>query len=169
VTDRSNKPSQRRPGGIAGHVRPERPVTIAGIRTTRETNRMSIFERFRLLTSEGECTAARPLPGRGFDDGPKNCEFQGEHVGRGFNSITQFPPAKANPEGDRYDAIAEATRFQFGGRDASARPSLDGWKFGPAVLALQFVRREKEGQTCQEYGESCSASHDRFAGDNGGI
>ena len=33
MTDRSNKPSQRRPGGIAGHVRPERPVTIAGIRT----------------------------------------------------------------------------------------------------------------------------------------
>jgi uncharacterized 2Fe-2S/4Fe-4S cluster protein (DUF4445 family) len=35
VTDRSNKPSQRRPGGIAGHVRPEWPVTIAGIRTER--------------------------------------------------------------------------------------------------------------------------------------
>jgi len=33
VTDRSNKPSQRRPGGITGHVRPEQPVTIAGIRT----------------------------------------------------------------------------------------------------------------------------------------
>ena len=33
MTDRSNKPSQRRPGGITGHVRPEQPVTIAGIRT----------------------------------------------------------------------------------------------------------------------------------------
>lgn len=33
VTDRSNEPSQRRPGGMPGHLRPERPVTIAGIRT----------------------------------------------------------------------------------------------------------------------------------------
>jgi hypothetical protein len=35
VTDRSKKPTQRRPGGIPGHVQPEQPVTIAGIRTWR--------------------------------------------------------------------------------------------------------------------------------------
>ena len=43
MTDRSNKPSQRRPGGIPGHVRPEQPVTIAGIRSLYGVRKLELF------------------------------------------------------------------------------------------------------------------------------